>query len=110
MKFTAEQIAGILDGEIVGNPEVEVSRLSKIEEGTPGSLTFLSNPKYEHYIYSTQASITIVNATFSPENEIFTTLIKVEDAYSSFTKLLEVYNQVKLHKSGIEQLSVISEN
>jgi UDP-3-O-[3-hydroxymyristoyl] glucosamine N-acyltransferase len=110
MKFTAAQIAGILEGEVVGNPDAEVFRLAKIEEGTPGSLTFLSNPKYENYIYSTQATVTIVNATFEPESDIFTTLIKVSDAYSSFTKLLEVYNQVKLHKSGIEQLSVISED
>jgi UDP-3-O-[3-hydroxymyristoyl] glucosamine N-acyltransferase len=83
--------------------------LSKIEEGTEGSLTFLANPKYINYIYSTQATITIVNNTFEPEQEITTTLIKVEDAYKSFSKLLEYYNQVKLMKSGIEQPSVISE-
>jgi UDP-3-O-[3-hydroxymyristoyl] glucosamine N-acyltransferase len=109
MKFTAEQIAGILEGEVVGNPQAEVFRLSKIEEGTDGSLTFLANPKYLPYIYSTQATITIVNRTFEPDNEIFTTLIKVDDAYQSFSKLLEYYNQVKLMKSGIEQPSVISE-
>lgn len=110
MKFTAEQIAGILEGEVVGNPNATVSRLSKIEEGTEGSLTFLSNPKYLNYIYSTQASITIVNNTFVPESAITTTLIKVKDAYASFTKLLEFYNEVKNNKSGIEQPSVISEN
>ena len=110
MKFTAEQIAGILEGEIIGNPMVEVFRLSKIEEGTEGSLTFLSNPKYLNYIYSTEASVTIVNNTFVPENELRTTLIKVEDAYQAFSKLLEYYNQVKNNKSGIEQPSVISEN
>lgn len=109
MKFTAAQIAGILEGEVVGNPNAEVFKLSKIEEGTEGSLTFLANPKYINYIYSTQASITIVNNTFEPEQEITTTLIKVEDAYKSFSKLLEYYNQVKLMKSGIEQPSVISE-
>ena len=109
MKFTAAQIAGILDGEVVGNPDAEVFKLSKIEEGTEGSLTFLANPKYINYIYSTQASVTIVNNTFEPEQEITTTLIKVEDAYKSFSKLLEYYNQVKLMKSGIEQPSVISE-
>ena len=109
MKFTAAQIAGILEGEVVGNPEAEVFKLSKIEEGTEGSLTFLANPKYINYIYSTQASVTIVNNTFEPEQEITTTLIKVEDAYKSFSKLLEYYNQVKLMKSGIEQPSVISE-
>lgn len=110
MKFTAEQIAGILEGEVVGNPNAEVFKLAKIEEGTDGSITFLANPKYSNYIYSTKASITIVNNTFEPENEISTTLIKVEDAYKAFSKLLEYYNQVKLMKSGIEQPTVISDN
>ena len=109
MKFTAAQIAGILEGEVVGNPNAEVHKLSKIEEGTEGSLTFLANPKYINFIYSTQATVTIVNNTFEPEQDITTTLIKVEDAYKSFSKLLEYYNQVKLMKSGIEQPSVISE-
>lgn len=110
MKFTAQQIAGILEGDIVGNPDVEVSKLSKIEEGTIGSLTFLANPKYKPYIYSTKASITIVNKDFQPENEIFTTLIKVEDAYKSFSTLLEYYNQIKLNKQGIERPSYISDS
>ena len=110
MKFTAEQIAGILEGEVVGNPNAEVHTLSKIEEGSNGSLTFLANPKYQSFIYTTKATITIVNKTFEPEQTIETTLIKVEDAYKSFSKLLEYYNQVKLMKSGIEQPSVISEN
>lgn len=110
MKFTAQQIAGILEGNIVGNPDVEVSKLSKIEEGTKGSLTFLSNPKYTSYIYSTKASITIVNKSFEPEHDISTTLIKVEDAYKSFSKLLEYYNQVKLNKQGIEEPSFISDS
>jgi UDP-3-O-[3-hydroxymyristoyl] glucosamine N-acyltransferase len=110
MKFTAEQIAGILDGVVVGNPSAEVSKLAKIEEGVKGSLTFLSNSKYNNYIYSTEATITIVNKSFEPEQEISTTMIKVDDAYQAFSKLLEYYNQVKLMKSGIEQPSVISEN
>ena len=109
MKFTAAQIAGILEGEVIGNPNAEVYKLSKIEEGTEGSLTFLANPKYINFIYSTKATVTIVNNTFEPEQEITTTLIKVEDAYKSFSKLLEYYNQVKLMKSGIEQPSVISD-
>ncbi|MEY4085300.1 MAG: hypothetical protein RL074_1087 [Bacteroidota bacterium] len=109
MKFTAEQIAGILEGEVVGNPNAEVSKLSKIEEGQQGSLTFLSNPKYQNFIYTTQASVTIVNNTFVPESPVTTTLIKVEDAYVAFTKLLEFYNQVKLNKTGIEQPSFIDE-
>ncbi|WP_417360044.1 UDP-3-O-(3-hydroxymyristoyl)glucosamine N-acyltransferase [Galbibacter sp.] len=110
MKFTASQIAGILDGEIIGNPDVEVSKLSKIEEGTEGSLTFLANPKYTSYIYSTKASITIVNKTFDAEHNVSTTLILVEDAYKSFSKLLEYYNQVKLNKTGIEQPVYIAES
>src|SRR6218665_1943774 len=111
MKFTAEQIAGILEGEVVGNPNAEVFKLSKIEEGTDGSLTFLANPKYAHFIYSTEATITIVNQSFIPESEITTTLIKVEDAYLSFSKLLEFYDQArKASKTGIEHPSVISSN
>lgn len=110
MKFTAAQIAGILEGEVIGNPDAEVFKLAKIEEGTEGSLTFLANPKYVNFIYTTEATITIVNNDFIPENQLKTTLIKVQDAYQSFTKLLEYYNQVKLMKSGIEQPSVISEN
>jgi UDP-3-O-[3-hydroxymyristoyl] glucosamine N-acyltransferase len=86
-----------------------VSKLAKIEEGIPGSLTFLSNPKYQNYIYTTQATVTIVNKNFEPENPITTTLIKVDDPYQAFSKLLEYYNQVKIMKSGIEQPSVISE-
>lgn len=109
MKFTATQIAGILEGDIVGNPDVEVSKLAKIEEGTIGSLTFLANPKYTPYIYRTKASITIVNKDFVPDDSIETTLIKVEDAYKSFSKLLEYYNQVKMNKSGIEQPCYISD-
>jgi UDP-3-O-[3-hydroxymyristoyl] glucosamine N-acyltransferase len=109
MKFTAEQIAGILEGKVVGDPNAEVSRLSKIEEGEEGSLTFLANPKYLNHIYTTRASVTIVNDTFEPETEITTTLIKVEDAYAAFSKLLEFYNQVKLNKSGIEPHSFITE-
>lgn len=110
MKFTAAQIAGILEGEVVGNPDAEVFKLAKIEEGTEGSLTFLANPKYANFIYTTEATITIVGVDFVPESALTTTLIKVEDAYKSFSKLLEYYNQVKLMKSGIEQPSVISEN
>ena len=108
MKFTATQIAGILEGDIIGNPDVEVSKLAKIEEGTIGSLTFLANPKYTPYIYTTKASITIVNRSFQAEDKLDTTLIKVDDAYKSFSKLLEYYNQVKMNKVGIESPSFIS--
>jgi UDP-3-O-[3-hydroxymyristoyl] glucosamine N-acyltransferase len=109
MKFTAEQIAGILEGEVVGNPNAEVHELSKIEDGKKGSLTFLSNPKYNNFIYSTKATITIVNKNFIAESELKTTLIKVEDAYLAFSKLLEFYEETKGMKSGIEQPSVIAD-
>jgi UDP-3-O-[3-hydroxymyristoyl] glucosamine N-acyltransferase len=109
MKFTAAQIAGILDGEVFGNPDAEVYKLAKIEEGTIGSLTFLANIKYSNFLYSTSATIVIVNKSYELENEVKATIIKVDDAYSSFSKLLEYYNKVKLMKSGIEQPSVISE-
>ncbi|MFC6859644.1 UDP-3-O-(3-hydroxymyristoyl)glucosamine N-acyltransferase [Zunongwangia atlantica] len=110
MKFKASQIAEILEGTIEGNPDAEVSELAKIEEGKEGSLTFLSNPKYTSYIYSTQASITIVNDSFEADQPVSTTLIKVKDAYKAFSTLLEYYNQVKLRKSGIEQPSYISDS
>ncbi|GJQ04811.1 UDP-3-O-(3-hydroxymyristoyl)glucosamine N-acyltransferase [Capnocytophaga canimorsus] len=108
MKFTALQISNILNGQIVGDPNVQVHKLSKIEEGEEGSITFLANPKYKNFIYTTRASIAIVNKSFEPENEVQVTLIKVEDAYSAFSKLLEYYNQIKLNKSGIEQPVSIS--
>jgi len=110
MKFTASQIAEILGGDIEGNADVEVYKLSKIEEGEKGSLTFLSNPKYTPYIYSTKASIAIVGKHFIPEKEYKTTLIKVDDAYQSFALLLEYYNQSKDKKSGIEEPSFIAES
>ena len=109
MKFTAQQISDILQGEIHGNPNEEVFKLSKIEEGEKGSLTFLSNPKYTSFLYTTNASVAIVNNTFIPEKEITTTLIKVEDSYKAFSTLLEFYNQVKLNKSGLEEPNFVSE-
>jgi len=110
MKFTANQIAEILEGEIVGDPLVEVSTLSKIEEGKEGSLTFLSNPKYTHFIYDSEASVVVVNKSFVPEKEVTATLLKVEDSYKAFSQLLEFYNQIKLSKTGIEEPSFISKS
>ncbi|HOY49511.1 MAG TPA: LpxD N-terminal domain-containing protein, partial [Flavobacteriales bacterium] len=80
MEFTAQQIADLLQGRVEGDPEVRVNRLSKIEEGEPGSLTFLANPKYEEFIYSTKASLVIVNDSFVPDRAIGTNLVKVKDA------------------------------
>ncbi|HLP53756.1 MAG TPA: UDP-3-O-(3-hydroxymyristoyl)glucosamine N-acyltransferase [Fluviicola sp.] len=112
MEFSAQQIAAILHGEVVGNPDITVSGLAKIEEGTTGTLSFLSNPKYEEYIYSTGASICIVNATFEPLKPLpeTLTLVKVEDAYACFAKLLEVYSQMRQKQAKIEQPSFISES
>jgi len=109
MNVTAEQIANVLDGEVIGDPSVQVFKLAKIEEGSVGAITFLSNPKYNNYIYSTEASIVIVNKTFEPLHEVKATMVLVDDAYKAFTKILEYANQIKLMKSGIEQPSVISE-
>jgi UDP-3-O-[3-hydroxymyristoyl] glucosamine N-acyltransferase len=108
MKFKAQQIADILEGDVIGNPEEEVSKLSKIEEGEKGSLTFLSNPKYNAYLYTTNASVVVVNRSLVLEKEVKTTLIKVDDAYKSFSKLLEFYNEVKNNKSGREQPNFIA--
>ncbi len=110
MKFTANQIAGILEGEVEGDASVEVSKLAKIEEGTPGSLTFLANPKYTPFIYTTKASVTIVDKTFVAEQQISSTLIRVDNAYESFSKLLEYYNQVKMNKTGIEDPVFVSKS
>lgn len=109
MEFKATQIAEILGGEIVGDSSATVSTLSKIEEGEKGSMTFLSNPKYTQYIYSTNASVVIVNKSFEATKEIKATLIKVEDAYQAFTQILEFYNEYKNQKSGIESPVSISD-
>lgn len=112
MEFSAEQIASILNGEIVGDPTVTVQGLAKIEEGTTGALSFLSNPKYEEYIYTTKSSICIVNNTFVPSKKLpdTLTLIKVEDAYSCFAKLLDVYSQMSKKQPKIENPSFISDS
>jgi UDP-3-O-[3-hydroxymyristoyl] glucosamine N-acyltransferase len=103
MKFTAQQIAGMLNGSIEGNDSVEVSALSKIEEGKPGTLTFLSNPKYTPYIYTTEATIAIVANTFQVEQALPTTLtlVRVEDPYACFAKLLEAYDQMRKPQPGV---------
>jgi len=109
MKFTAEQIAGMLEGTVEGNSSAEVSGLSKIEEGKAGTLTFLANPKYISHIYTTGASIAIVSNDFIAEQALpeTLTLIRVEDAYGSFAKLLEAYSQFKRPRPGIHPSAVI---
>ena len=110
MNFTAGQIADQLNGIVVGDKEVDINSLSKIEEGVKGSLTFLANPKYTEYIYNTKASAAIVSDDFKPTKEIKTTLIKVKDPYSSFTTLLELFNTNNTDESGISKLSEINKS
>jgi UDP-3-O-[3-hydroxymyristoyl] glucosamine N-acyltransferase len=108
MEFTARQIADLLKGKIEGKEDAKVFRLDKIEEGAEGGLTFLANPKYTPFIYTTKASIVIVDHTFVAEQPVSSTLVRVENAYQSFVQLLEIYNQIQRDKKGIEQPSFVS--
>ncbi|MFK8038461.1 MAG: UDP-3-O-(3-hydroxymyristoyl)glucosamine N-acyltransferase [Crocinitomicaceae bacterium] len=112
MEFSAQQIAQLLEGEIVGNPEQIVTGLSKIEEGKNGTLSFLSNPKYEPFIYETNASLVIVNKTFNPSKAVKSTctLIKVDDAYACFAKLLALYNEAIEKQPYISKSASISKS
>jgi UDP-3-O-[3-hydroxymyristoyl] glucosamine N-acyltransferase len=108
MEFTAQAIATFLQGEVEGNPETKVTDVSKIEEGKPNTLCFLANPKYEKYLYTTEASVVIVNRDLKLAQPVKATLIRVEDSYKAFASLLELYNSFKPQKSGIEQPSSIA--
>lgn len=108
MEFTAKQIADFLQGEVEGNPDVKVNNFAKIEEGKPGTLAFLSNPKYTHYIYDTKADIVLVNADFKAEKEIKATLIRVANSYEALAKLLELVEKSKPSKVGIEPMSYVA--
>jgi len=110
MKFKAQMIASFLKGEIEGNADVEVDNISKIEEGKPGTLSFLANPKYEKFIYETKASIVLVNKDFKLEKPVSATLIRVENAYEAFASLLELYQQAKPQKTGIHSLASVRED
>lgn len=112
MKFSAQQISEILQGTIEGNPDIQVSTLSKIEEGKPGSLSFLANPKYAEYLYDTDASIVIIAKDFKLDRGIkeALTLIRVQDPYASFSQLLEMYNQVKNNKVGLAKSAIIAKS
>ncbi|SDE14210.1 UDP-3-O-[3-hydroxymyristoyl] glucosamine N-acyltransferase [Mucilaginibacter pineti] len=103
MQFTAQDISLLLNGTVEGDGAVTVHQLAKIEEGTEGSLSFLANPKYEQYLYTTNASVVIVNNDLQLTAPVKATLIRVENAYSAFSVLLEQYNTFKLNKKGIEQ-------
>ena len=108
MKFLASQIAALLNGTVEGNPETEVWNVAKIEEGAPGMLSFLANPKYIPYIYETRSSVVIVNKDFVAEKPISATLIRVDDAYASFAKLLAFYDQMSQDKRGVSSLAFVS--
>src|ERR1035437_872124 len=108
MQFTAQIIAEFIKGTIEGNPDVKVTDVSKIEEGKPGSLCFLANPKYDKYLYTTEATIVIVNNDHVITHIPHATLIRVEDAYKAFASLLELYDSFKPQKNGIEQPCSIS--
>lgn len=111
MKFKAEEIARFLRGEVVGDPAVTVSNVAKIEEGKSGTLAFLANPKYENYLYESEASVVLVNRDFVPRQPVKPTLIKVDDAYQAFASLLELYIQARDGmKTGIEQPSFIHDS
>lgn len=112
MEFTAQQIAGLLNGTIEGNGNVKVNSLAKIEEGKQGNLCFLSNKLYVNHAYTTDASVIIINKDFVLDKPVKSTctLIRVEDAYGSFAKLLEMYHEIKHTKKGIEQPSHISQS
>lgn len=109
MKFTAEMIAGLLGGEVVGNKDATVETVSSIDGGKAGSLAYLTNPKYEPYIYTTEASIVLVDKTFEPKEEVKTTLIKVENVGQCVLNLLEMYNATRPRKTGISKLASIHE-
>lgn len=108
MNFKAKEIADFLKGEIVGNPNAEVSAFAKIEEGKPGTITFLANPKYTHYIYDTQSDVVLVNDDFVPEKEIRATLIKVPNAYAALASLLDMVSKASPSKTGMEEMSFVS--
>lgn len=110
MKFTAQQIADLLQGQIEGDGSVLISKLAKIEEGEPGSISFLANPLYTPYLYNTKASLVIINKDFELTAPVTTTLLRVESAANAFTQLLEMYNQVKLNKKGISKMAFIAES
>ncbi len=109
MEISAAELGELLNGEVVGDPSVRVHKLSKIEEGEQGALSFLANPKYEAFAYDTKASILIVNADFEPAKDIASTLIKVDDAYSSFAQIMEQLAD-RSRKSGVHPTAFVAES
>lgn len=109
MEFTAEMIAGFLSGEVVGDKQTKVHTVSSIEEGRPGSLAYLTNPKYEPFLYTTGASIVLVDKSFTPSQPVAATLVRVDDAGQCVLKLLEMYNAAKPRRKGISPRASVSE-
>jgi len=107
MEFNAKTIAGFLKGEIEGDPDVVVNNIAKIEEGKPGDISFLANPKYEQYLYTTKSSIVLVNKSFISSTKVNATLIRVDNAYDAFASLLQLVVQSKPVKKGIHPTAVI---
>lgn len=110
MEFSAIQIATFLSGTVEGNPEVKVYNVAKIEEGAPGMLSFLANPKYSQYLYTTKSSIVLINNDFELQDKVSATLIRVPDAYAAFAQLLGLYQQFIQSKAGVSSLSFISKD
>ncbi len=108
MEFTAEMIAGLLEGEVVGDKEAKVHTVSSIEEGHEGSLAYLTNLKYEPYLYTTGASIVLTDRSFVPSQPVRATLVKVESAAAAVLKLLEMYQAAKPRRKGIARLASVS--
>lgn len=108
MEFTAEQIANVIGGRVEGNKDAKVHTFAKIEEGTEGAISFLSNPKYTHYLYNTKSSIVIVNEDLELEKDVDATLIRVKNAYESIAKLLQIYEASKPKKTGIAPQAYIA--
>ena len=108
MEFTAKQIADMIDGRVEGNENASISTFAKIEEGKTGAISFLSNPKYTHYIYETQSSVVLINEDMQLEKPVSTTLIRVKNAYESVARLLQLYESMKPRKTGIDSSAFIS--
>ena len=109
MEFSAKQIAQILQGTVIGDPEAKISSFAKIEEGMPGALSFLSDTRYEQYLYTTQSSVVLINNDFEPTQATSATLVKVADAREAIGKLLALYQQATARRSGIHATAVIAE-
>ncbi|MDE5987164.1 MAG: UDP-3-O-(3-hydroxymyristoyl)glucosamine N-acyltransferase, partial [Prevotella sp.] len=107
MEFTAKQIAEFIQGRVEGDENATVNTFAKIEEGKPGAISFLSNSKYTHYIYETEASIVLVDESLKLENEVKSTLIRVKSAYEAVARLLQLYESMKPKKKGIDSLAFI---